>query len=111
MELLKELADSVISGKAPMAKELTSKALQSGTTPRDVLTGLISGMNVVGEKFKNNEFELPLSRKDLAELSGMSQETVIRLLKKFSDDNLILLEGKNVKVIDYTKLQKISQKG
>lgn len=59
MELLKELADSVISGKAPMAKELTSKALATGATPRSVLEGLISGMNVVGEKFKNNEFYVP----------------------------------------------------
>jgi 5-methyltetrahydrofolate--homocysteine methyltransferase len=59
MELLKELADSVISGKAPQAKELTSKALAAGAAPKTVLDGLIAGMNVVGEKFKNNEFYVP----------------------------------------------------
>ncbi len=31
--------------------------------------------------FKNSEFDLPLSRKELAELSGMSSETVIRMLQ------------------------------
>ena len=61
--------------------------------------------------FKNSEFDLPLSRKDLAELSGMSSETVIRMLKKFSDDGLILLDGKKFKVLDYERLHKISEIG
>lgn len=61
--------------------------------------------------FKQEEFELPLSRKDLAELSGMSSETVIRMLKKFSDDGLISLEGKKFKVMDYERLHRISEIG
>lgn len=61
--------------------------------------------------FKTDDFELPLSRRDLAELSGMSSETVIRMLKKFSDDKLILLEGKKFKVLDYERLNKISEIG
>ena len=61
--------------------------------------------------FKHDEFELPLSRKDLAELSGMSQETVIRMLKKFHDDQLIFMSGKNFRVLEPKKLQRISDKG
>lgn len=61
--------------------------------------------------FKRAEFELPLSRKDLAELSGMSSETVIRMIKKFGDDGLIEMDGKNIKVIDYDRLISISEKG
>ncbi|MBE0647561.1 MAG: Crp/Fnr family transcriptional regulator [Bacteroidales bacterium] len=61
--------------------------------------------------FKTEEFILPLSRKDLAELSGMSSETVIRMLKKFHDDGLILLDGKNFKILDYERLKQISEKG
>ncbi|MCI0516167.1 corrinoid protein [candidate division KSB1 bacterium] len=59
MEILQELAQSIISGKLPVAQELTTKSLAAGVTPRKVLDGLISGMNVVGEKFKNNEFYVP----------------------------------------------------
>ncbi|MCI0512706.1 corrinoid protein [candidate division KSB1 bacterium] len=59
MELLKELSDSIISGKAPKAEELTNQALAQGITPKDILGGLIFGMNVVGTKFKNNEFYVP----------------------------------------------------
>lgn len=61
--------------------------------------------------FRSPEFELPLSRKDLAELSGMSQETVIRMLKRFHDDGLIQLDGKNFSVLDYERLRRISETG
>ena len=61
--------------------------------------------------FKQAEFELPLSRKDLAELSGMSSETVIRMLKKFNEDGLIRMEGKNLKIVDHKRLQRISETG
>jgi len=61
--------------------------------------------------FKLAEFELPLSRKDLGELSGMSSETVIRMLKKFCDDELIQIEGKNIKVLDFERLIRISELG
>ncbi len=61
--------------------------------------------------FKNAEFDLPLSRKDLADLSGMSSETVIRMLKKFHEDSLIAMDGKNIKVIDHSRLKRISETG
>jgi len=61
--------------------------------------------------FQKYEFELPLSRKDLAELSGMSPETVIRMLKKFNDEGLIKLDGKSFKVLNEPKLRKISETG
>ncbi len=61
--------------------------------------------------FKSKEFDLPLSRKDLAELSGMSSETVIRILKKFSEEGLISMNGKEFIVHNYERLQQISDKG
>ena len=61
--------------------------------------------------FKKTEFELPLSRKELAELSGMSSETVIRMLKKFNEDKLVQLDGKRFKVLDYSRLKRISETG
>lgn len=61
--------------------------------------------------FKSHDFELPLSRKDLAELTAMSPETVIRILKKFDSDRLIKISGKKFKVIDFERLQRISESG
>lgn len=61
--------------------------------------------------FKKDEFELPLSRKELAELSGLSSETVIRMLKVFREDGLIGLEGKKIKMLDREKIKQISETG
>jgi CRP/FNR family transcriptional regulator, polysaccharide utilization system transcription regulator len=61
--------------------------------------------------FGKSTFELELSRKEIAELSGMTQESVVRILKKFKDDNLIATNGKLIEITDYDKLQRISQKG
>lgn len=61
--------------------------------------------------YKSKKFEILLSRKDLAELSDMSTENVIRLLKKFKDDGLIEIEGKSFTIKDYESLIKISELG
>ena len=53
--------------------------------------------------FKSDAFELPLSRKDLAELSGLSAENVIRMLKKFREEGLVDVEGKRLKVCVHRK--------
>ena len=47
----------------------------------------------------------------LAELTGMSSETVIRTLKKFEAEGLIEMKGKKFEVLDYKRLKQISEKG
>jgi len=62
---------------------------------------------LAGNIFKKSDFEFALSRKELAELSGMSTESVIRTLKHFQEDGLIKITGKHFEVIDPEGLQKI----
>ena len=61
--------------------------------------------------FKSTEYDLPLSRNDLADLTGMSTESVIRLMKEFKDDKLIEVSGKHMKILDEERLRKISMVG
>lgn len=61
--------------------------------------------------FKSQSFNLPLSRNELSELTNMSTESVIRIMKEFKDDNLIKVSGKIIEIIDYKKMQKISEVG
>lgn len=57
---LKEIADSLIKGKAPQVKELVKKALDEGVGVERILNeGLVAGMDVVGKKFQANEFYIP----------------------------------------------------
>jgi 5-methyltetrahydrofolate--homocysteine methyltransferase len=55
-----ELTNALINGKHLVVPELVAKALGQGEKPEDILNkGLVAGMSVVGEKFKNNEFYVP----------------------------------------------------
>ena len=57
---LQALADSVIAGKRDDVAKMTQAAVDEGVSPADIINdGLIAGMAVVGEKFKNNEFYVP----------------------------------------------------
>jgi 5-methyltetrahydrofolate--homocysteine methyltransferase len=57
---LQALADAVINGQKDEAEKLTQEAIDEGVKPSTIINdGLIAGMSVVGEKFKNNEFYVP----------------------------------------------------
>ncbi len=59
-QLLKEIADCVVSGKNKRMEELVPKALAEGLAPETVLMqGLVKGMEVVSNKFKGEEFYIP----------------------------------------------------
>jgi len=61
--------------------------------------------------FKNKKFQLPLSRNDLGELTGMSTESVIRIFKDFKDGKLISVNAKLIEILDEDRLLMISEKG
>lgn len=60
MSILNEISENLQKGKAKIVKELVQQALDEGNAPAAILNdGLLSGMSVVGEKFKNNEIYVP----------------------------------------------------
>ncbi len=61
--------------------------------------------------FKSKSFELPLSRADLGDLTGMSTESVIRMMKEFKDDGLIDMHCKSIELLDVARLERISEFG
>jgi len=63
------------------------------------------------EIYPNNPFELTISRQDLADLSGMTKESAIRVLKKFKDDNIIALSNNRLEILNRQLLESISKTG
>jgi corrinoid protein of di/trimethylamine methyltransferase len=60
MSILQEISENLQKGKAKIVKELVQQAIDEGVSVRDILEhGLLDGMNVIGEKFKNNEVYVP----------------------------------------------------
>lgn len=59
-EILEEISTMLQAGKAPKVKALVQQALDEGVGAQDILeNGLLAGMNVIGQKFKNNEVFVP----------------------------------------------------
>ena len=58
--MLSQISENLQKGKAKVVKQLVQEAIDAGISAQDILEkGLISGMNVVGEKFRNNEIFVP----------------------------------------------------
>ena len=61
--------------------------------------------------YKRKSFTIPLSKKDLAGITRMSQESLSRVIKDFTKDKLIDFKGKHIKIHDYEKVRHLSQVG
>ena len=61
--------------------------------------------------YNSDSFLMNLSRKDLAELTAMSNESATRVLKEFKDDQIIKLDGKSIIILDRNKLERLSRFG
>lgn len=60
MSIINEISEKLQAGAAKEMKVLVPKALEEGFTAKEILEdGLLAGMSVVGEKFKNNEVYVP----------------------------------------------------
>jgi 5-methyltetrahydrofolate--homocysteine methyltransferase len=58
--ILEDIGLGVENGDQALVGDLTQKAVSEGIAAVDILdNGLVGGMNVVGEKFKNNEVFIP----------------------------------------------------
>ena len=60
MSILNDISENLQRGKAKVVKELVQQAIDEGIPAKEILEeGLLSGMDVIGEKFKNNEVFVP----------------------------------------------------
>lgn len=60
MELLNQISQNLQAGKAKIVKGLVQQAVDEGIPAQQILEeGLLSGMSIIGEKFKNNEIFVP----------------------------------------------------
>lgn len=121
MEMLNEISLRLQKGDAKGVKELVRQAIDAGIDARIILEkGLLDGMSVIGEKFKNNEVFVPqvliaaramkMGAEELKPLlndneAGAVGKVCVGTVKGDQHDigkNLVvmMLEGKGLEVID-----------
>lgn len=59
MSLITEISEKMQAGKAKDVVALVQQALDEGVNVEEILGTLLDGMNVISEKFKNNEIFVP----------------------------------------------------
>ena len=121
MSTLTDISAAMQSGRSKLVKQLVPQALEEGIPAADILNdALLAGMNIIGEKFKNNEVFVPevlvaaramnagvaILKPYLAEAGAQSKgKVVIGTVRGDLHDigkNLVkmMLEGKGLEVID-----------
>lgn len=61
--------------------------------------------------YASSEFELPLTRKEMAEYVGMTTENVIRSLSEFRKDGILKIYGKTIQIVKMDTLRSIAEFG
>lgn len=63
----------------------------------------------LGEFYGDKSFRLSITRRELGEMSGISEENTVRILTEFRKDGIISVEGRGVEIMDQSLLKKISE--
>ncbi len=64
---------------------------------------------LVNEVYFTRSFTMTITRKDIAELAGMSKESTSRILTQFKNQKIIKVKGKQIDILDKKYLEKISR--
>ena len=60
MDILELIANDVVEGEMDEIADHVQEALDAGMAPKEVLdNGMLKGMNIVGEQFKEGEMFVP----------------------------------------------------
>jgi len=61
--------------------------------------------------YNNSTFETELSRQDIADMSAMTKESAIRIIKEFRDEGILECESNTFKILNESHLVNIIQTG
>ncbi len=53
------------------------------------------------------DFQIDLSRENLAAIAGVAKESLIRMLGELKEEQLISLDGARIRILDYAKLERM----
>jgi CRP/FNR family transcriptional regulator, polysaccharide utilization system transcription regulator len=83
-----------------------------GLTQKQMPGRIADALLYFSEKiYGSTTFEMVLSRQDLADFSGMSTESAIRILKEFKDEGIIEVKKDSMTILNPERLRKIQETG
>jgi len=61
--------------------------------------------------YKRKKFKVPISKKEMAAVTNMSQESLSRVIKDFVAEKLIDMKGGEIHILNYEKIRRLSMVG
>jgi CRP/FNR family transcriptional regulator len=89
--------------RVTMCKKLTAEARLAGLL-------LMLSQRFSQRGFSANEFNLSMSRSDIANMLGLAVETISRLFTQFQEYGLLEVERKHIKLLDLAGLEQLIKK-
>ncbi|MGQ9621574.1 MAG: Crp/Fnr family transcriptional regulator [Bacteroidales bacterium] len=104
------LAAGLLTGMAHFNDKIITHFLE---IRRRNLTGRVAYVLLyfAREIYNSQLFDLPVSRKEIADYIGMSTANVIRTISDFKHNGIIKIYGKTIEIADINKLEIFSEKG
>ncbi len=88
--IIHEISANLQTGKAKRLRELIQQALETNVSPQEILKdGLLGGMSIVGEKFKNNEIFVPEVL-----VAARAMNTATQALKPYLEEKETAIQGR-----------------
>ena len=98
-KFVKMLSSNVLESKDRLLK------LAYNSVRKRVSESLLMLLKNYQKEDDNDKCNMPVSREDLASITGASKETVIRTLSDFKEEGLIEIKGSIITIINETKLK------
>ncbi|WP_167616391.1 Crp/Fnr family transcriptional regulator [Maribellus sediminis] len=61
--------------------------------------------------YRRKKFKVPISKKEMAAVTNMSQESLSRVIKDFVGDKIIEMKGSEISILNYEKIRHLSMVG
>jgi CRP/FNR family transcriptional regulator, polysaccharide utilization system transcription regulator len=117
MSIIKKLIHENSNFAEGFLQDISKKSLGTfyklaGLTQKKMHGRLAEGILYLADQiFNTDTFPCILSRQELGDLTGMTKESVVRILKEFNDDNIIKQDGDTIEITDRKKLERINIAG
>jgi CRP-like cAMP-binding protein len=116
-DILKQLARTNSAFAESLLEDFCRRTVKTHTRMISMAQKRMSGrladvlLYLSDEIFREDEYEMILTRQELGEMTSMAKECVVRILKEMEDSGVIESDSSKIKILDKEKLIKISDKG
>jgi CRP/FNR family transcriptional regulator len=91
------------------ASEISFQYHEENTLIKQIRGRIAENLIYLSEIYCSEKFLLNVSRKEIGEMTAISEENTVRLLSEFSREKVISINGKEIEILDMPLLRKICE--